>query len=288
MTIYPMTQTYGYDEVTCRFSGKERDVETGLDYFGARYFSGAQGRFTSPDPLGANLLRVLNPQRWNMYAYAVNNPLLYTDPDGRDAVVANFNTLALGAGHLGAISVHRDGSATYGDYAPRGGGKPIWGGVYQVVSLGTKLTFESDGIPTATSLAALAGEVAKLDNVDPSTVSLAYYKTSDAETASLDQYLESLRVFKDSSLSWLSLYVVGAHDCAEVCNIAMSKAGIGRGSEGADIPNLLFNWMYVPNANASYSGETGTVKKNKNREKKPDVHSTFKPCASGDADCGGN
>jgi RHS repeat-associated protein len=32
-----------------KFTGKERDAETGLDYFGARYFSGAQGRFTSPD-----------------------------------------------------------------------------------------------------------------------------------------------------------------------------------------------------------------------------------------------
>ena len=32
-----------------KFTGKERDTETGLDYFGARYFSGAQGRFTSPD-----------------------------------------------------------------------------------------------------------------------------------------------------------------------------------------------------------------------------------------------
>ncbi|MEO8660108.1 MAG: RHS repeat-associated core domain-containing protein, partial [Bryobacteraceae bacterium] len=33
------------------FTGKERDAETGLDYFGARYFSGAQGRFTTPDPI---------------------------------------------------------------------------------------------------------------------------------------------------------------------------------------------------------------------------------------------
>lgn len=33
-----------------KFTGKERDQETGLDYFGARYVSGAQGRCTSPDP----------------------------------------------------------------------------------------------------------------------------------------------------------------------------------------------------------------------------------------------
>ena len=55
--------------------------EAGLDYFGARYFSGAQGRFTSPDPLMASA-RASNPQSWNRYAYALNNPLKFVDPDG--------------------------------------------------------------------------------------------------------------------------------------------------------------------------------------------------------------
>lgn len=59
---------------------KERDA-VGLDYFGARYFSGAQGRFTSPDPL-LNAGRPDNPQTWNKYAYTLNNPLKYTDPTG--------------------------------------------------------------------------------------------------------------------------------------------------------------------------------------------------------------
>jgi RHS repeat-associated protein len=64
------------------FTGKERDGETGLDYFGARYMSAAQGRFTSPDPLGAAAGKEGDPQSWNLYAYARNNPLLYVDPDG--------------------------------------------------------------------------------------------------------------------------------------------------------------------------------------------------------------
>lgn len=64
-----------------RFTGKERDAETGLDYFGARYYSGAQGRFSSPDPLMASA-NVADPQSWNRYAYAGNNPLRYTDPLG--------------------------------------------------------------------------------------------------------------------------------------------------------------------------------------------------------------
>ncbi len=55
--------------------------ETGLDYFGARYYSGAQGRFTSPDvPLLDQ--DPADPQSWNLYAYARNNPLKYIDPTG--------------------------------------------------------------------------------------------------------------------------------------------------------------------------------------------------------------
>ena len=66
-----------------RFTGKERDAETGLDFFLARYYSGAQGRFTSPDPFLASG-RPEDPQSWNRYAYARNNPLAYIDPTGMD------------------------------------------------------------------------------------------------------------------------------------------------------------------------------------------------------------
>lgn len=67
---------------------KERDVETGLDYFEARYYASTQGRFTSVDPLLASAKR-RNPQTWNRYTYGMNNPLRFTDPDGEDAVDEN-------------------------------------------------------------------------------------------------------------------------------------------------------------------------------------------------------
>jgi RHS repeat-associated protein len=69
------------------FTGKERDSESGLDYFGARYFGSALGRFTSPDPLMASA-HASNPQSWNRYAYALNNPLRFVDPDGMDVSAA--------------------------------------------------------------------------------------------------------------------------------------------------------------------------------------------------------
>ncbi|MBN1567287.1 MAG: RHS repeat-associated core domain-containing protein [Acidobacteria bacterium] len=69
------------------FPGKERDAETGLDYFGARYYSGAQGRFVSPDAPFADQ-NPENPQSWNLYAYTRNNPLMYVDQVGREIILA--------------------------------------------------------------------------------------------------------------------------------------------------------------------------------------------------------
>mgnify|MGYP003345271170 FL=1 len=57
-----------------KFTGKERDAETGLDWMKTRYFSGAQGRFTSPDKPFADQFPE-DPQSWNLYTYVRNNPL---------------------------------------------------------------------------------------------------------------------------------------------------------------------------------------------------------------------
>jgi RHS repeat-associated protein len=67
-----------------QFTQKERDVETGLDYFINRYYSSVQGRFLSVDPQNAEAASdLIDPQSWNGYAYVKNNPCTYTDPDGR-------------------------------------------------------------------------------------------------------------------------------------------------------------------------------------------------------------
>jgi RHS repeat-associated protein len=74
------------DGVRQQFTLKERDTETALDYFGARYHSSTQGRFVSADPSGARTGDLINPQGLNLYSYVTNNPLKYVDLDGLERI----------------------------------------------------------------------------------------------------------------------------------------------------------------------------------------------------------
>jgi RHS repeat-associated protein len=71
-----------------KFTGKERDAETGLDYFGARYYSNGLGRFITPDwaatPEPVPYADLDDPQSLNQYSYVRNVPTVNVDLDGHD------------------------------------------------------------------------------------------------------------------------------------------------------------------------------------------------------------
>jgi len=86
------------NRVRSRCTGKERDAESGLDNFGARYNASSIGRFMTPDSGADETLSVpvpfaelRNPQSLNLYSYVRNNPLRYTDPDGQNVRVCVDN-----------------------------------------------------------------------------------------------------------------------------------------------------------------------------------------------------
>jgi RHS repeat-associated protein len=96
-------QIAGGTGTTHKFTGKERDSESGLDNFGARYNSSQYGRWMSPDRMNVTDDRLMNPSNTlNKYVYGANNPLRFVDPDGRD-IVALYeppDLLAGSAGHF--------------------------------------------------------------------------------------------------------------------------------------------------------------------------------------------
>ncbi len=67
-----------------KFTGKERDVETSLDYFGARYYDSWRGQWLSVDP------RADKYPGWSPYMYSADNPIGFLDPDGREVYGVNF------------------------------------------------------------------------------------------------------------------------------------------------------------------------------------------------------
>ncbi len=70
-----------------KFSGKERESKSELDYFGARYYDHLRYRFISVDPMINKEEALANPQLWNLYAYCRNNPITFFDPDGRNEIL---------------------------------------------------------------------------------------------------------------------------------------------------------------------------------------------------------
>jgi RHS repeat-associated protein len=122
------TTNQGYsqpDGVRQKFTSAERDDETGLDFMQARYYSSMIGRFTSVDPLMASA-HASNPQTWNRYTYALNNPLKYVDPDGMKPVfreykditegerrILNSSTVTFGSGKKAVTFTKGQGEALY-------------------------------------------------------------------------------------------------------------------------------------------------------------------------------
>jgi RHS repeat-associated protein len=109
-----------------RFNAKEQDSETGLAYYGARYYQSKLGVWLSVDPLAEEF------PSWSSYNYALNNSIRFIDPDGRAAVdvigdppgkvIAVFyhggatgggnQTTAASAGHTGQIYSNTQSAVT--------------------------------------------------------------------------------------------------------------------------------------------------------------------------------
>jgi RHS repeat-associated protein len=221
------------DYVAQRFTGKFRDMTPGweaglgLDYFGARYYASSMGRMLSPDPGSPTPLHLLNPQRWNMYSYALNNPFSYTDSTGMDAAAVNFSKEIAIVGHEGIMSVHSDGTVVYARFGPAGGSRPAGPGEVQSFALNAKVQFDSNGQPTTDSLNAVKKELATSGpekGQDPSSIRINYFKTTPEETANLDQWIKQQQDASNRGQS--PRYNVATNNCTMFCQRGLVVAGV--------------------------------------------------------------
>lgn len=79
ISYLPYGETFEGGDIRYLFTGKEKDRNTELYYYGARYYSPEITRFIQPDTIIQN---IYNPQNLNRYSYVLNNPYKYTDPSG--------------------------------------------------------------------------------------------------------------------------------------------------------------------------------------------------------------
>jgi RHS repeat-associated protein len=220
-----------------KFTGKERDAESGLDNFGARYYGSNLSRFVSPDPVQIKANRLLNPQRLNLYGYAVNNPLVNIDPDGRDAIAVVFPDYKIqtpigklpGIGHAGVVTIDSKGHARYLEY-----------GRYDDANKGIvrEKTVPSvtmkDGKPTQDSLNNLlksvsdqAGHGGKIEG--------AYFTSDDKQTQKMNDYAEG-RLSQNNDPN-RTPYSLDDNHCGTFMDKTIEAGGINLPGTGDQWPN---------------------------------------------------
>ena len=111
-------QGYVVDTLRQKFTGKERDVESGLDYFGVRYFSSPLGRFNSADSMFGS---TADPQSLNLYSYGLNNPLKYVDPTG------HYSQAVDGFDYYGDREAERNHEVVHAESPPTSNNSPSEG-----------------------------------------------------------------------------------------------------------------------------------------------------------------
>ncbi len=204
---------------------------TGLDYFGARYFSGAQGRFTNPDPTFLNILKVTNPQRWNLYAYGLNNPLRYVDPDGEEAIAVFYPGYQVGVrgnftlplGHAGVVMVTKDGSTHYFEYGRYAGPDGMVRNAGQNNTPTPSVERDASGKITPASMKNLLQTLSTASGKGGEVDALVY-QTADIEDMVMEAYLEARqRQNDDPSRQKYSLF--GGHNCGTLICDAFDAAG---------------------------------------------------------------
>ena len=190
---------------------------------------------------GARENSQLHHQRTRLLPHRLDyraNPLIYVDPDGKDAIAVNcVNEVPFGGGHEGIIVVHADGSATYARFGPQHASNPADQGKVDVQQL-SPVTFREDGLPAVESYKQLSDEVAKIEGEASSTVGLNYFKTSEADSIALDNWMQQMKEASDKGRA--PNYQVNSQNCATFCIAGLLNTHAVQNKGLSIIPNRLY------------------------------------------------
>ena len=117
-------------------------------------------------------------------------------------------------------------------------GSPRDAGKYTFDDFKTQIVYGADRKPTKASLTALANELADNEQAPRDSVSVAYFKTSGAETAALDAYISAARARQAKGTQ--PSYMVGFRDCIWFCMNGRKQAGVDQGPSPLTIPNYRY------------------------------------------------
>jgi RHS repeat-associated protein len=253
-----------------RFTGKERDAESGLDYYGARHLASSLGRFMQPDPKPRSA-HAPDPQSWNRYSYTRNNPLEFVDPDGMDLVLAqgmNSKDQAYVVNNLARM------------YATPGG-KAMLERANQskfTITVGTghlgrtDLTKATPGTSVIGGQTRVEGGVTRYSDFEADGHKILVAKSPDSPTAPAIQVIvdkdQSAEIGKDPAAVFA--HEIGGHT-AEVINSAESN------------PNQFIDGVNPKDETASEQAEKalGTIPKNPTPDDVQAVQELLKPNQSG-------
>jgi RHS repeat-associated protein len=182
------------ESVACasRYTGKERDSESGNDYFGARYYASSMGRWMSPDWSAKEepvpYAKMDDPQSLNLYGYVRNNPLSKTDSDG----------------HSPNIMVIEEGA---------GPGNPIGHTAIAITGRGVE-SYGTATKPWANTTEFLKSESAKTN------ISITIIKTTPEQDKAAAGALD--KIDKDNK----PMEILGGDNCSTRPNAALDAAGV--------------------------------------------------------------
>jgi RHS repeat-associated protein len=200
-----------------KFTGKERDVESGLDYFGARYYNSELGRWYSVDPMASKY------PGWSPYNFCLNNPISNIDPNGKELPVY-VGVETEGLGHVYTVCVDdKTGATTAWSYGRYDGTSS--GGSINPIGDGVLLKMEGDAAKgyVAKELQKGGGALYEIPKASVEKVNAYYQEQFDKSQQPSDRYRNEGKV--------IDTYAAPENTC-----VTKTVEGVTKG--GGSIPNV--------------------------------------------------